>query len=152
MNQQTLYLLAQKLNLGDFLLLGEGERKSAGSSRPSTLADALEALIGALFLDGGFEIAEKIVLGLYIPFIQQADALTLGKDPKTLLQEYLQSRKLTLPKYSVTATQGEAHAQMFHVECAITQLSLKTHGEGSSRRIAEQMAAEAAYQKLISGN
>jgi ribonuclease III len=149
-NQQTLYLLAQQLHLGELLLLGEGERKSAGSQRPSILADALEALIGALLLDGGFAAAEKVVLGLYIPFIRQADVLTLGKDAKTLLQEYLQSRKLALPKYTVIATQGEAHAQLFQVECVIAQLKLATRGEGSSRRIAEQVAADAAYQKLIS--
>lgn len=147
-NQQTLFTLAQQLHLGDQLLLGEGERKSAGASRPSILADALEALVGALFLDGGFDVAEKAVLKLYIPFIRQADILTLGKDAKTLLQEYLQSRKLALPKYSVTATRGEAHAQIFQVECAIPQLKLITSGEGSSRRIAEQMAADAAYLKL----
>jgi len=147
-NQQTLYLLAQQLQLGAILLLGEGERKSAGSSRPSILADALEALIGAVFLDGGFEVVEKAVLDLYIPYIRQADALTLGKDAKTLLQEHLQSRKLALPKYSVIATQGEAHAQVFQVECAVAQLNMKTHGEGSSRRLAEQMAAEIAYQQL----
>jgi len=149
-NQQTLYVLAQQLHLGELLLLGEGERKSAGSSRPSILADALEALIGALFLDGGFTAAEKVVLSLYIPYIRQADVLTLGKDAKTLLQEYLQSRKLALPKYTVIATQGEAHAQLFQVECVIAQLNMVTRGEGSSRRIAEQMAADAAYQQLIS--
>lgn len=149
-NQQTLYILAQQLHLGELLLLGEGERKSAGSSRPSILADALEALIGALFLDGGFTAAEKVVLSLYIPYIRQADVLTLGKDAKTLLQEYLQSRKLALPKYTVIATQGEAHAQLFQVECVIAQLNMVTRGEGSSRRIAEQMAADAAYQQLIS--
>ena len=149
-NQQTLYELAQQLHLGELLLLGEGERKSAGSSRPSILADALEALVGALFLDGGFEAAEQAVLSLYIPFIRQADVLTLGKDAKTLLQEYLQGRKLALPKYTVIATQGEAHAQIFQVECAVAQLKMSTRGEGSSRRIAEQMAAEIAYQNLIS--
>jgi len=149
-NQQTLYVLAQQLNLGELLLLGEGERKSAGSSRPSMLADALEALVGALFLDGGFAVAEKAVLSLYVPFIQQANVLTLGKDAKTLLQEYLQSRNLALPIYSVIATFGEAHAQVFEVECLIAQLKMSTRGEGSSRRIAEQMAAESAYQKLIS--
>lgn len=148
-NQQTLVTLAQQLHLGNELLLGEGERKSAGASRPSILADALEALVGALFLDGGFNVAEKAVLSLYVPYIQQTDMLTLGKDPKTLLQEYLQSRKLALPKYTVVATQGEAHAQVFQVECAIEQLKITTQGEGSSRRIAEQMAADAAYQKLI---
>lgn len=149
-NQQTLYTLAQQLHLGELLLLGEGERKSAGSSRPSILADALEALIGALLLDGGFVVAEKVVLSLYMPFMQQVDMLTLGKDPKTLLQEYLQGRKLALPKYTVIATQGEAHAQIFQVECAIAPLKMNTRGEGSSRRLAEQMAAQAAYQKLVS--
>ena len=147
-NQQTLVTLAQQLDLGNELLLGEGERKSAGASRPSILADAFEALVGALLLDGGFNIAEKIVLNLYIPFIQQADMLTLGKDAKTLLQEYLQGNKYALPKYAVIATQGEAHAQIFQVECTIPQLKINTRGEGSNRRIAEQMAAEAAYQKL----
>ena len=148
-NQQTLFTLAQQLHLGELLLLGEGERKSAGSSRPSILADALEALVGALLLDGGFEVAEKAVLGLYIPYIEQADMQTLGKDSKTLLQEYLQSRKLALPKYSVVATQGEAHAQLFQVECVIAQLKMNTRGEGTSRRLAEQMAAEVAYRQLV---
>jgi ribonuclease-3 len=151
-NQQTLYLLAQQLHLGDLLLLGEGERKSAGSSRPSILADALEALVGALFLDGGFDVAENAVLSLYIPYLQQADVMTLGKDGKTLLQEYLQSRKLPLPQYTVIATQGEAHAQVFQVECVIAPLKMATHGAGTSRRIAEQMAADAAYRKLVSPN
>jgi ribonuclease III len=151
-NQQTLFTLAQQLHLGELLLLGEGERKSAGSSRPSMLADAMEALVGALFLDGGFNVAEQAVLSLYIPFIQQADVLTLGKDAKTLLQEHLQSRKLALPKYTVIATQGEAHAQLFQVECAIAQLKVTTRGEGSSRRLAEQMAADAAYQQIIASS
>jgi ribonuclease-3 len=149
-NQQTLYTLAQQLQLGELLLLGEGERKTEGASRPSILADALEALVGALLLDGGFDAAEKVVLDLYIPFIKQADILTLGKDAKTLLQEYLQARKLALPKYNVSEIRGEAHAQIFRVECVIAQLKVTTHGEGSSRRVAEQMAAEAAYQKLVS--
>jgi len=147
-NQQTLYELAQQLHLGELLLLGEGERKSAGSSRPSILADALEALVGALFLDGGFEVAEQAVLGLYIPFIRQADVLTLGKDAKTLLQEYLQARRIPLPAYSVVEIQGEAHAQSFQVECAIPALKIISRGEGSSRRNAEQQAAQAAYQQL----
>ena len=131
-------------------MLGEGERKSDGASRPSILADALEALFGALLLDGGFEVAERTVLSLYIPFIQQADVLTLGKDAKTLLQEYLQGRKFALPKYTVVATQGEAHAQIFQVECVIAQLKMCTRGEGHSRRMAEQMAADAAYRQIIS--
>lgn len=150
-NQQTLVTLAQQIDLGSELLLGEGERKTSGSSRPSILADALEALIGALFLDGGFNIAENFILKLYVPHIQKTNLLSLGKDAKTLLQEYLQSHKLSLPKYTVATTGGEAHAQIFQVECAIPQMKLTTRGEGSSRRMAEQMAAESAYNTLISG-
>lgn len=147
-NQQTLYTLAQQLDLGELLLLGEGERKSAGHRRPSILADAMEALFGAVFLDGGFEAAQQVVLGLYVPFIAEADVQTLGKDAKTLLQEYLQGRRLALPKYTVLATQGEAHAQLFRVECEIAQLKLTTQGEGGSRRAAEQAAAAAAHMQL----
>jgi ribonuclease III len=147
-NQQTLCTLAQQLELGELLLLGEGERKSAGHRRPSILADAMEALFGAIFLDGGFAAAQQAVLNLYVPYLAQADVQTLGKDAKTLLQEYLQGRKLALPKYTVIATQGEAHAQLFQVECEIPQLELTTRGEGSSRRAAEQAAAETAYGML----
>ncbi len=147
-NQQTLFILAQQLHLGELLLLGEGERKSAGFRRPSILADALEALFGAVFLDAGFVAAQQVVLGLYVPFIVQADVQTLGKDAKTLLQEYLQGKRLALPKYTVIATQGEAHAQLFQVECDIAQLKLITRGEGVSRRAAEQAAAETAYLQL----
>ncbi len=147
-NQQTLVLLAQNLNLGDLLLLGEGERKSAGFRRPSILADSMEALFGAVFLDANFEVAEQVVLRLYIPLIKQMDVQNLGKDAKTQLQEYLQARKLSLPKYTVVATQGEAHSQTFVIECEIFQLNVNSRGEGSSRRIAEQAAAGAAYNIL----
>lgn len=147
-NQQTLFSLAQQLCLGELLLLGEGERKSAGFRRPSILADAMEALFGAVFLDGGFEAAERVILGLYVPFIARTNVEALGKDAKTLLQEYLQGRRLALPKYTVTAVEGEAHAQNFRVECDIPQLGLITTGAGSSRRNAEQAAAEAAYRQL----
>jgi ribonuclease-3 len=147
-NQQTLHTLAQQLNLGEFLLLGEGERKSAGARRPSILADAMEALFGAVFLDGGFAAAQKVLLGLYVPLIAQADTQSLGKDAKTLLQECLQARKLPLPQYAVNAIQGEAHAQLFRVECQIPSLGIATQGEGVSRRAAEQAAAEAAYKKI----
>ena len=147
-NQQTLFILAQQLHLGELLLLGEGERKSSGFRRPSMLADAMEAMFGAVFLDAGFEVAQGVVLKLYVPFIAQADAQSLGKDYKTLLQEYLQGKRLALPKYTVLATQGEAHAQLFQVECEIGQLKLSTRGEGVSRRSAEQVAAEAAYRQI----
>ena len=148
-NQQTLSILAQQLKLGELMLLGEGARKSADFRRPSILADTLEALFGAIFLDSGFEAVQQVVLDLYVPFIEQADVQTLGKDAKTLLQEYLQGKRLGLPKYTVVATQGEAHAQLFQVECEVTQLKLSTRGEGVSRRAAEQAAAEAAYRKII---
>lgn len=147
-NQQTLAILAQQLNLGEQLLLGEGERKSAGSRRPSILADALEAIFGAVMLDRDFAAAEKVVLGLYVPFIAKTDLQTLGKDAKTLLQEYLQGRKLALPQYNVIEIKGEAHAQTFVVSCEVAQLKLSTRGEGASRRIAEQIAAERAYQQI----
>lgn len=149
-NQQALSTLAQQLQLGELLLLGEGERKSAGFRRPSILADTLEAVFGAVFMDGGFAAAERVVLGLYVPFIARTDISSLGKDYKTLLQEYLQGKKLALPKYTVTAIQGEAHAQVFRVACGIAQLELATCGEGASRRAAEQAAAEAAYRKIHS--
>ncbi|BCK87899.1 ribonuclease 3 [Sideroxyarcus emersonii] len=151
-NQQTLAVLAQQLDLGEQLLLGEGERKSAGFRRPSILADALEAIFGAVLLDAGFAAAEKTVLGLYVPFIAQIDLKTLGKDPKTLLQEYLQGHKLALPQYGVREIKGEAHAQTFVVSCEIPQLGLSTQGEGASRRIAEQIAAERAYQRITKEN
>ncbi len=147
-NQQTLVTLAQQLQLGELLLLGEGERKSAGFRRPSILADAMEAIFAAVFLDAGFEVAQQVILKLYIPFIAQADAQSLGKDYKTLLQEYLQSKRLALPKYTVLTTQGEAHAQLFQVECEIEQLKLSARGVGVSRRSAEQVAAEAAYRQI----
>ncbi|MDD5058583.1 MAG: ribonuclease III [Sideroxydans sp.] len=147
-NQQTLAILAQQLNLGEQLLLGEGERKSAGFRRPSILADALEAIFGAVWQDADFAAAEKVVLRLYVPFIAQADLQTLGKDPKTLLQEYLQGNKLALPQYNVVEIKGEAHAQTFIVSCDIARLKLTTQGEGASRRIAEQIAAEKAYQQI----
>jgi ribonuclease-3 len=147
-NQQTLAILAQQLNLGEHLLLGDGERKTAGARRPSILADGLEAVFGAVVLDKDFSAAENVILGLYVPFIENADLQFLGKDAKTLLQEYLQSRKLALPQYSVIEIKGEAHAQTFVVSCEVAQLKLSTRGEGASRRIAEQIAAERAYQQI----
>ncbi|MFA7400359.1 MAG: ribonuclease III [Sideroxydans sp.] len=147
-NQQTLAVLAQQLNIGELLALGEGELKSAGARRPSILADALEAVFGAVLLDADFATAEKVVLGLYVPFIANMDLQSLGKDAKTQLQEYLQGRKLPLPKYSVIEIKGEAHAQTFVVECEIEKLKIKTRGEGHSRRVAEQVAAEAAYKRI----
>ena len=150
--EDTLATLAQQLDVGSHLRLGEGERKSGGFRRPSILADAMEALFGAVFLYGGFSAAEKVVLGLYVPYLAKVDAQTLGKDAKTLLQEYLQGRHIPLPAYSVIATQGHAHEQSFEVECAISSLKISTRGAGSSRRNAEQQAAQAACQQLSISN
>lgn len=146
--EETLVVLAQQLNLGSYLKLGEGERKSGGFRRPSILADAMEALFGAVFLDAGFPAAEKVVLGLFVPYLAHVDIATLGKDAKTLLQEHLQSKRVPLPVYQIIATQGEAHLQLFQVECTIPSLKITTRGEGSSRRNAEQQAALAAYQLI----
>jgi ribonuclease-3 len=149
-NQQALAVLAQQLRIGELLALGEGELKSDGARRPSILADALEAVFGAVLLDSDFATAEKVVLGLYIPFIAGMDLQSLGKDAKTQLQEYLQGKRLPLPKYTVIEIKGEAHAQTFDVECEIEKLKIKTRGEGHSRRVAEQVAAEAAYKRIQS--
>lgn len=146
--EATLVIFAQQLKLGSLLQLGEGELKSGGFRRPSILADAVESLIGAVCLDGGYPAAEQVVLNLFIPYLEKVDMLTLGKDAKTLLQEHLQAQRLALPNYMMLETRGEAHAQLFQVECAIPSLNITTHGEGSSRRNAEQQAALAAY-KLI---
>lgn len=149
-NQQALFNLAQTLDLGKQIKLGEGELKSGGCSRPSILADTLEAVLGAVYLDGGFAKAEEVVITLFTPLLHQFDPQNLSKDPKTLLQEYLQSRKLMLPQYSVIITSGEAHQQQFHVECVVPKLNIRTVGEGSSRRSAEQEAAKRAYEQLHS--
>ncbi|MGC2047078.1 MAG: ribonuclease III [Gallionella sp.] len=146
--EETLVVIAKQLELGNHLKLGEGERKSAGSRRPSILADALEALFGAVFLDSGFAAAEQVILNLYLPYLETVDMQTLGKDAKTLLQEYLQGRHIPLPSYTVIATQGAAHAQSFQVECTIPSLGITARGDGSSRRNAEQQAAQAAYQQM----
>ncbi len=148
--EETLARLAQQLDLGNHLKLGEGERKSGGFRRPSILADAMEALFGAVFLDAGFAAAEQAVLKLFVPYLEQVDVQTLGKDAKTLLQEYLQGKRIPLPVYTVVATAGEAHAQSFQVECAIASLGILTPGTGTSRRNAEQEAAQAAYQLIRS--
>ena len=147
-NQEALFKLAKILDLGNQIKLGEGELKSGGYNRPSILADALEAVFGAVYLDGGFARAEEVIITLFTPLLPKFDSLDSGKDPKTLLQEHLQGRKLIPPKYSVIITSGEAHQQQFRVECAIPKLSIITIGEGSSRRSAEQEAAKTAYEQI----
>jgi ribonuclease-3 len=145
-NGQSLCVLATNLDLGAQLLLGEGEIRSGGAQRPSMLADAVEAVIGAVFLDGGFEAAQIFTLRIFAVLLQNVDPRIAGKDAKTLLQELLQARHLPLPQYTVVTTTGEAHEQSFQVECRIPELNISTLGEGFSRRSAEQAAARRAYE------
>jgi len=146
--QSSLADIAQRLDLSQHLRLGEGELKSGGFRRPSILADAVEAIFGAVFLDGGFAGAEAVIARLYAPVLESVDPKSLGKDPKTLLQELLQGRKLDLPQYTVVATHGAAHNQMFEVECAIPALDIRVGAAGASRRAAEQLAATQALAAI----
>jgi ribonuclease-3 len=146
-NRDSLHLLAQKLGLDQYLRLGEGEIKTGGAQRPSILADATEALIGAVFLDGGFDAARDVVMLLYADLLRELDPQQMLKDPKTRLQEYLQGRRLPLPGYTVSRITGEAHSQTFEVACRIEALGIVVTGTGASRRAAEQDAAEAAYRE-----
>lgn len=145
--QETLAEIAQRFSLGEQLRLGEGELKSGGFRRPSILADALEALFGAVFIDGGFERARQTILRLYESSLANLDPLHSGKDAKTVLQEFLQGRRLALPQYQLRHTRGEAHAQEFEVECLIPELGIATTGRGPSRRAAEQEAARRAIEQ-----
>jgi ribonuclease-3 len=144
--QQSLFEIAQKLELSQFLRLGEGELKSGGFRRPSILADTLEALLGAIFLDTGFDAARDVIRAFYIPLLDTVDPATLGKDAKTLLQEFLQSKKISLPTYNVVATHGAAHSQEFEVECLVPKLNVQVFGRGGSRRAGEQAAARLALE------
>lgn len=146
--QETLFEIARKLSLGDCLRLGEGELKSGGFRRPSILADALEALFGAIFLDAGFDRAREVIAHLYQPLLAGIDPQHANKDPKTALQELLQGRHLPLPQYALQATRGEAHEQEFEVECRIPDLDIRALGSGASRRAAEQEAALKACQLI----
>lgn len=147
--QQSLYEIAQALNVADGLRLGEGELRSGGRRRPSILADALEAIIGAIFMDGGFDAAQALIKRLYEPILDHIDPRTLGKDAKTLLQEYLQGHQIALPAYTVVATSGAAHIQQFEVECAVPKFDVKVSGAGASRRAAEQIAAKKALEEVM---
>jgi ribonuclease-3 len=146
--QETLHQLAVGLGLPDLLRLGEGEVRSGGQKRPSILADALEALIGAVYLDAGFSKAQDLVHRLFddVAINPQMDAI--GKDAKTALQEWLQARRMKVPIYKVVATLGAAHKQTFDVECEIPELRLAERGIGGSRRAGEQAAATAMLQTL----
>jgi ribonuclease III len=147
--QQALFEIAQNLDLPHFLRLGEGELKSGGFRRPSILADTLEALLGAIFLDAGFNAARDVIRAFYIPILDSVDPKTLGKDAKTLLQEYLQSKKIPLPQYHVVATHGAAHSQEFEIECLVPKLGIQVFGNGGSRRAGEQAAAKLALEAAL---
>ncbi|MDZ7663127.1 ribonuclease III [Thiohalophilus sp.] len=145
---ETLASIATELELGDYLNLGSGELKSGGHRRRSILADAFEAIIGAVYLDSDMDNASALVETFFKERIAELDPRTLKKDPKTRLQEYLQARGDELPEYQVVATEGKAHEQRFKVECTISSLADKVVGEGTSRRKAEQAAAEKMLQVL----
>lgn len=146
--QNSLHELALGLSLGQHVRLGDGELKSGGANRPSILADTLEALFGAIWLDAGFDVAAQVIAALYGKAIDAINPELAIKDAKTRLQEYLQARRLALPRYSLVATEGDAHAQHFRIACDIDSLRIRTEGGGGSRRAAEQMAAQSALERL----
>ncbi len=146
--QATLADIANRLELSDQLRLGEGELKSGGFRRPSILADALEAILGAIYMDAGFEPARKVIAALYDELIARVDPRSQGKDAKTLLQERLQALRLDLPVYTVVATHGAAHNQLFEVACEVPRLDIRVQAPGSSRRAAEQAAAQQVIARL----
>ena len=145
---ETLAKLARKLNLGNYIRLGGSELKSGGWRRSSILANAIEALIGAIYLDAGMDICRDTVLKLYGDILEKSTPETLIKDPKTRLQEYLQSLQMDLPEYSVVVERGEAHDKIFTVRCDILAMTISVQAEGKSKRNAEQAAAQLALDTL----
>ena len=146
--QDTLHALATGLGLSAVIKLGEGELKSGGRQRPSILADAMEAVIGSVYLDAGFDKAALLVRRLYRDVEVNPTMSAMGKDAKTELQEWLQARKMNLPAYRVAGTTGAAHQQLFTVECEVVELSRTESGTGHSRRTAEQAAASNMLKNL----
>ena len=146
--QETLHQLAVGLGLADAMRLGEGEMRSGGQKRPSILADVLESVIGAVYLDGGFDAAQRLVHRLFKSLEINPQMQAIGKDAKTALQEWLQGRRMSLPIYRVVGTLGAAHKQTFDVECEVIELNLTERGIGVSRRAGEQAAAQAMLQTL----
>jgi len=144
----TLTKVALQLQLGPFLQLGQGELKSGGSRRDSILADAVEALIGAVYLDGGMDQARTLILDWFGPRLDATTLDTTTKDNKTRLQELLQSRKLELPLYEIVDVSGKSHAQHFVVSCSVQELGISVQAEGQSRRQAEQIAAGQVLSEL----
>lgn len=146
--QSALADIAEILGLSEYLRLGEGELKSGGFRRPSILSDAVEAIFGAIYLDGDYAAVRQVIEHLYRPILEHLDTRTLGKDAKTFLQELVQGRGYDLPHYEVVNMRGVAHEQTFDVVCEISQLGIKVQASGSSRRSAEQLAAGEAIQKI----
>lgn len=146
--EDSLHRLALALRLPEVLRLSDGEARGGGAQRPSILADAMEAVIGAVYLDGGAEAAHALVTHLFGEIIASTGVDNWRKDAKTELQEWLQARKLAVPTYKIVATRGQAHAQTFEVECSVPALERAAHGEGRSRRAAEQEAAQALLEQL----
>ncbi|MGK0297852.1 MAG: ribonuclease-3 [Gammaproteobacteria bacterium] len=149
-NKESLAKLARALELGEHIRLGPGERKSGGWRRDSILANTLEAIIGAVYLDSDFSQCKQFILSLYKEMLDELDIDNITKDPKTVLQELLQSRKMSLPVYKVIAENGEAHKRIFTVSCEITELEQQVQAEGKSKRFAEQSAASKALKLLDS--
>lgn len=146
--EKTLAVVAAKIDVSAFLRMGEGEMKTGGAHRPSIMADAMEAIFGAVFAESGFEAAQKVILGLFDQILSSLTPEQLSKDAKTRLQEYLQGRHLPLPQYVVVNVSGAAHAQQFDCECRIQTLDIVTLGHATSRRAAEQNAAATALEVL----
>lgn len=146
--EDSLHRAALSLGLPEVIRLSEGEARGGGAQRPSILADAVEALIGATFLDGGFDASQEAVRRLFGDVIERSEAVSWTKDAKTELQEWLQGRKLPVPAYRIRSTRGQAHAQTFEVECEVGMLGLLELGEGRSRRVAEQEAARRMLDTL----
>ena len=146
--EESLYSIAKSLALSDVIRLGEGERKSGGDKKPSILADGVEAIVGAVFLDGGFAAAQSVVLHLFSPQLRDFNPQALVKDAKTTLQELMQQQKRALPVYTLVGIQGEAHAQTFEICCALLHSKIAANGQGLSRKAAEQAAAKLVLAQL----
>jgi len=146
--EDSLHRMALTIDLPEFVRLSEGEARGGGAQRPSILADAVEAIIGATFLDGGFDAALALVRKLFGDVIDNTEIDNWAKDAKTELQEWLQARRIAVPVYRISGTRGQAHAQTFEVECGVPALGLLERGEGRSRRIAEQEAARRMLDAL----
>ena len=146
--EESLAVIARELDLGSYLVLGPGELKSGGFRRDSILADALEATIGAVYLDQGFDVAQSLLVRLFERMLQDLPDAASLKDPKTRLQEWLQGSKRELPSYEVTTIRGQAHKQVFEVTCTLSDTQQTAVGRGSSRRKAEQAAAESMFEAL----